>query len=253
MQRRSSKRPIRSKSSHVEHQIIEFNLLRRHITVLIDKVLFLRFLRNLHGRFWGITGISIMCLGFSICFAIRPELLSIETAFSDFGNDVRTAPYFAGSVFFAAYGMWRWQKYLKRTWKRGMPITGLIWLTVIGLYLIALMPVEWYTWPHRLHMAGVILAGLSMLATVVLDWLLTKPRPGHTNWRLLRTLSLVLIVSGGWLTLGSTNTFQWYNVSLLGETMMIGGYLLWIALKTYLGEGNRTAFSRLLKRVVFID
>jgi hypothetical protein len=93
-----------------------------HIHILMDKVLFLRFLRHLHGRFWGIVGISAMLIGFGICFIIRPDLLRISTAFSYFGNDVRTAPYFAGSVFFAAYGLWRWQQYLARTWKRAMPI-----------------------------------------------------------------------------------------------------------------------------------
>ena len=77
-----------------------FNFRGKKITVLLDKVLLFRFVRNLHGRFWGITGISFMILGFWVCFLIRPDMLVVSTAFSDFGNDVRTAPYFAGSVFF---------------------------------------------------------------------------------------------------------------------------------------------------------
>jgi hypothetical protein len=234
---------------------VNFTYKQRHIQVLLDKVLIFRFIRNLHGRFWGVTGISVMLIGFTICFLIRPDLLQISTAFSDFGNDIRTAPYFAGSVFFAAYGMWRWRNYLYRTWQRTMPVTGLITLTVLGLYLVALMPVSWRPIPYYIHMFGVILAGVSMLATVVFDSLLTKTRSGkHAYaWRIMRFLSFVLILSGGWLTLGSAEPFNWYNVSLLGECLLVGGYFVWISFKTYQGEGNRTVLARILKKMVFID
>jgi hypothetical protein len=226
-----------------------------HIHILMDKVLFLRFLRHLHGRFWGIVGISAMLIGFGICFIIRPDLLRISTAFSYFGNDVRTAPYFAGSVFFAAYGLWRWQQYLARTWKRAMPVTGLVTLTVIGLYIIALMPLSWGAVQYIVHMFGVTLAYGSMLATVIMDGLLTKTslRRDIRSWRLVRFISLVLILIGGWLTLGSVQGLGWYHVSLLGETMLLTGYLSWIVLKTYVGEGNRTILSRILKKIVLID
>lgn len=196
-----------------------------------------------------------MLMGFTICFLIRPDLILISTAFSDFGTDIRTAPYFSGSVFFAAYGLWRWRNYLYRTWKRTMPVTGLITLTIFGLYLVALMPVGWRPIPYYIHMFGVILAGAAILATVVIDGLLTKSRQSkHAPWwRLVRFVSFTLIISGGLLTLGSADPFNWYNVSLLGESLLLAGYFLWIALKTYEGEGNTTVLARILKKVVFID
>jgi multisubunit Na+/H+ antiporter MnhG subunit len=234
---------------------VNLSFQRWHIHILLDKVLFLRFLRHLHGRFWGIVGISVMMIGFSICFLIRPDMLHISTAFSHFGNDVRTAPYFAASVFFAAYGLWRWQRYLARTWKRAMPVTGLVTLTVIGLYIIALMPLSWGPVQYAVHMFGVALAYGSMLATVIMDGLLTRTslRRGIRSWRLVRFISLILILTGGWLTLGSAEAVNWYQVSLLGETMLLAGYLSWIILKTYVGEGNRTILSRILKKIVLID
>lgn len=234
---------------------VNLTIKHRRVRILLDKVLFLQFLRNLHGRFWGLAGISMMLFGFSVCFAIRPDMVSTSTAFSDFGNDVRTAPYFAGSVFFAAYGMWRWQKYLSRTWKRGRPVTGLISLTVFGLYLIALMPVSWTPWPYRVHMFGVILAGASMLATVVLDGLLTKIRPRRSlnTWRLVRFVAIIMIIGGGWITFGSTHVIGWYDIALVGEGLLLGGYLLWIVQKTYLGEGNRTVLAKIARKIVLID
>ena len=231
-----------------------FTFKRRRISLLLDKVLLFRFFRNLHGRFWGVSGLAIMIIGLAICFAIRPDLLTLSTAFSDFGNDVRTAPYFAGSVFIAAYGMWRWRNYLSHTWKRAMPVTGLITLTIFGMYVVALMPISWGHLPHRLHMIGFALAGMSMAATVVFDGLLSKVKPGSAErWRLARLVSLLLIITGGWLTYGSAELVGWYDISLLGESLMLSGYLLWVSLKTYQGEGNRTTLSKLLKNIILID
>jgi hypothetical protein len=222
------------------------------IRVLLDKVLVFRLLRGLHSRFWGIAGISMMSIGFAVCFAIRPDLRDVSTAFSDFGNDVRTAPYFAGSVFVGAYGMWRWRNYLARTWKRAMPVTGLLTLTILGLYIVALMPISWN---NQVHMGGMILAGISMLATVVADGLLSKPsaRNSRIHWRAVRVTSFSAIVVGGWLTFGSSELADWYDVALLGESLMLLGYLLWVGVKTYQGEGSRSQLSRSLRRIVLID
>ena len=221
------------------------------VRLLMDKVLIFQFFAKLHGRFWGVAGISMMSIGFAVCFAIRPDLRDISTAFSDFGNDVRTAPYFAGSVFIGAYGMWRWRNYLARTWKRTRPVTGLISLTILGLYIVALMPISWNS---RIHMGGMILTGFSMLATVVFDELLSKSsRRGHFPWRTIRITSFLLIVAGGWLTFGSADLVGWYNVALLGEAMMLLGYLLWVGVKTYQGEGNRSQLSKSLHKIVLID
>lgn len=240
------KQPVRS---------VQFTYRKHHIQVLLDKVLFFRFVKNLHGRFWGVTGVSVMLAGFAVCFMIRPELFSASAAFSDFGNDIRTAPYFAGSVFFAAYGMWRWRNYLYRTWQRAMPVTGLITLTVLGLYLIALMPVSWRPIPFYIHNFGVVLVGVSMLATVILDGLLTKTgkRKNAPLGRFMRFVSFVLIVGGGILIAGSTEWIEWFKLTLIGEVMLIAGYFIWLALKTLQGEGNRTILSRILKKVIFID
>jgi hypothetical protein len=231
---------------------LHFRYKNQTVRVLLDKVLIFRFLRGLHSRFWGIAGISMMSIGFAVCFAIRPDLRDISTAFSDFGNDVRTAPYFAGSVFVGAYGMWRWRNYLARTWKRAMPVTGLLTLTILGLYVVALMPLSWNS---QIHMGGMILAGVSMLATVVADGLLSKPSPRNSrmHWRAVRLTSFTTIVIGGWLTFGSSELAGWYDVALLGESLMLLGYLLWVGVKTYHGEGSRSQLSKALKRIVLID
>ncbi|MBA3758869.1 hypothetical protein H0X10_04570 [Candidatus Saccharibacteria bacterium] len=231
---------------------IKIKYKKQKIRVLLDKVLIFRFFSSLHGRFWGIAGISMMSLGFAICFAIKPELRDVSTAFSDFGNDVRTAPYFAGSVFVGAYGMWRWRNYLARTWKRTMPVTGLMTLTIFGLYIVALVPISWNS---DIHSFGLLLAGISMIATVVFDGLLSKPskRSRHIHWLAIRMSSLVLIVTGGWLTYGSSRLAGWYNVALLGECLMLLGYLLWVGVKTYQGEGNRSQLSKSVRRIVLID
>jgi len=238
-----------------KNKYLNFTFKRRHFRFLLDKVLIFRFMRKLHGRFWGVSGLSFMIVGFGVCFAIRPDLLTLSTAFSDFGNDVRTAPYFAGSVFVAAYGMWRWRNYLSRTWKRTMPVTGLITLTIMGLYLVALMPVSWGRVPHRIHMIGFGLTGVSMLLTVVMDSILSKGRRSQRQgqWRVVTITSFVLIVVGGWLTLGSAELVGWYNIALLGESLMLAGYLLWVSVKTYQGEGSRSTLSKLLKNIVLID
>jgi len=234
---------------------LKFTLRKRKIAVLLDSVLLFRYMQRLHGRFWGVAGLLGMFVGFSICFAIRPELRTWSTAFSDFGDDIRTAPYFCGAVFFAAYGLWRWRNYLRRTVKHGRPILGLITLTIIGLYLVALMPVSWYPVPHRIHVAGVTLAGISIVMTVVLDGLLSKTRKTrhHAAWRSLRLISFFAIIFGGWITFGSLHEIGWYDSAGLGELLMIGGYGLWIIIKTYHGDGGRTTISKVLRSFVLVD
>lgn len=243
----------RSRISHKKYWAFAYK--KRRFRVLLDRVMFLRFLRNIHGRFWGVTAIIGMMVGFGVCFAIQPEMLKPGTAFSEFGNDIRTAPYFSGTVFFTAYGLWKWRNYLSRTWKRAMPVTGLIFLTVLGLYLVALMPIGWKPIPYYIHLFGVSLAGLSMLATVILDGVLSKTRAGinNTYWRLWRFISVLSIILGGWLTLGSIEVLGWYDVDLIGESLMIFGYFVWILVKTYHGEGGRTLLSKFLKDFVLVN
>ncbi|HEX9153651.1 MAG TPA: hypothetical protein VF809_02420 [Candidatus Saccharimonadales bacterium] len=249
--------PKKKKSSKksVPVRTVNFIYKKRHVQVLLDKVLIFRLIRNLHGRFWGVAAISGMLFGFSVCFLIRPEMLSVSTAFSDFGNDIRTAPYFAGSVFFGAYGMWRWRNYLQRTWKHSRIVTGLVSLTMMGLYLIALMPVSWRPVPYYIHMFGVGLVGFSVLASVIIDGLLSKSKAGKNinSWRIVRLVSSVMIIVGGMLTFGSAEPMEWFKVPLLGEILLFFGYYIWIVLKTYQGEGNDTVLARILNKLVYID
>lgn len=246
-------RKTRPSSNKKSKRTINFIYKERKIQVLLDKVLIFRLVKNLHGRFWGIAAMSGMFLGFLVCFAIKPEAVSLSTAFSDFGTDTRTAPYFAGSVFFAAYGMWRWRNYLQRTWKRSRLVTSLISLTMMGLYLIALMPITWKPIPYYIHMSGVVIVGLSALATVIIDGLLTKASgKNRLSWAIVRAVSSIMIVCGGVLTFGSAEPFEWFHVSLLGEALLLNGYFAWVVLKTYQGEGNETVLARIVKKMVFV-
>lgn len=226
----------------------------KRLFVTLDKVLFFRTLQKLHGRFWGIAAISGMTIGLAICFAIRPDMLQISTAFSDFGRDVRTAPFFTGSMFFAAYGLWRWRNYLSRTVKRPGPVLILLSLTILGLYLVALMPVSWKPWPYRVHLFGFALAGLCMVLTVVADGLLTKTTKSKhpVSSRALRLLAIVLILVGGYITLGSTEVLGWYSLALLGESLILLGYSIWVYMKTIKGEGPRTRLSVLASKIIEI-
>ncbi len=235
-------------------RLLSFNYRKRHIDVLIDKVLIFRFIRDLHGRFWGIATIVVMTVGFTICFLIRPDLIKMDTALSDFANDFRTAPYFTVAIFFAAYGLWRWRNYLARSWKRRTPVTGLITLTIFGLYLVALMPEGWHPVPYYIHMFGLMLAGVTMLITVILDYLLTKTRKSRLRGfrRTVRFISVFLILVGGLITLGSANPIGWFNISLFGETLLLTGYFIWVTLKTYEGEGNESALYRILRKLVTV-
>lgn len=232
-----------------------FTFRKRQVSVLLDRVLLFRYIQRLHGRFWGIAGLIGMAVGFSICFAIRPELRTWSTAFSDFGTDIRTAPYFCGAVFFAAYGLWRWRNYLRRTVKHSRPILGLLTLTIIGLYLVVLMPISWKPVPYYIHLAGVSLAGVSIIATVVLDGLLSRTRQTKHlgSWRALRLISFTAMVAGGWITFGSIEGIGWYYSSGFGELLMVSGYGLWIIVKTYHGDGGRTTLSKMLHNFVLVD
>lgn len=234
---------------------LQIQLRKYKITVILDKVLLFQFFRRLHGRFWGIVGVNTMIAILFVSYLLRPELLSNNQPISMLGTDVRTAPYFAGAMFFASYGLWRWRRYLVRTLKRPRPLTWLVMVTIFGLYVVALMPLSWYPVGYRAHMIGMTLVGLSILATVIIDSLLTRAHPsaGALWWRMVRLSSVVLIVIGGYLTLVSTRELGWLQASLPGEIMMITGYSLWIYLKTYQGEGKRTRLSRLLKKIVLVD
>ena len=132
----------------------------------------------------------------------------------------------------------------------------LITFTILGLYIVALMPISWKPWPYRIHLIGMSIVGISAALTVVFDILLSKTRKGKVSAdiiRLIKMTSFMLIIVGGWLTLGSTEWLSWFYVALPGEIMMLSGYLIWVALKTYQGEDRRSRLSRLLKKVILVD
>lgn len=239
----------------VKNKIFKFSYKRRKVSVILDKVLIFRLMRRLHGRFWGITGITLATFILYVCYLIRPDLLAPNAAISQFGTDVRTAPYFAAAMFIASYGLWRWRNYLMRTLKRKHPVSLFILMTILGLYMVALSPISWYPVGYRIHMAGMILAGIGIMATVIADDLLSKiHNTSHLAlWRLTRAVSFILILVGGVLTFGSTSIIGWFDIVLIGELMMISGYAIWIYMKTYLGEGNRSQLSKILRRIVLVD
>ncbi len=248
-----AKKKTRKKPKTVPQYTLSYG--KKTIYFIADKVLIFRFMQRLRNELWGIAGVVIMTIGFAVCFAIRPDMRNWSTAFSDFGRDVRTAPYLAASLFFGAYGLWRWRSHLRRTLKRTRPITWLMSLTVLGLYVAALMPVAWEPWPYRIHIIGVTIAGLSMAATVVADTLLTKVKRSKTIllWRMHRLTSFLMIIIGGFITFGSISAINWFQLALLGELLMLLGYTSWIIDKTYRGEGSRTQLSKLLHKIVLVD
>ncbi|MCA9350204.1 hypothetical protein H6794_02290 [Candidatus Nomurabacteria bacterium] len=232
-----------------------FDFRHRRFTVLLDKVLAFRLIRRLHGRFWGVAAMIGLLSGLAVCYTIRPDLLSPSAAISDFGKDVKTAPYFAGAVFFSAYGLWRWRNYLARTLKRTRPIIPLITLTIIGLYLVALMPISWKPWPYKVHIFGVILAGTCMALTVIFDVLMSKTRRSHnaSRTRIIKLFCVILIIVGGVVTLGSAEIVGRFQLALVGEVAMLLGYGSWVILKTYQGEDPRSSLSKQLKKIVLVN
>lgn len=238
-----------------KNQYIKLTYKKTRIKLLLDKVLIFRFIRQLHGRFWGVAAIGGFVAGLAICFLIRPDMLVVSTAFSDFGNDVRTAPYFAGSVFFAAYGLWRWRNYVARTLKHSSIFYYLLSITILGLYMVALMPVSWRPWPYRLHLIGFAMTGGSIAILVISDGLISKTRRTKRLgwWRLIRVVSFLLIISGGIITFGSVPAISWYDYALIGESMMLTGFGLWVVFKTYLGEGAQSRLSIIARKIGLLD
>ncbi len=234
----------------------KFKLKSKKIQVVADKVLLLRMMRRLHGRFWGIFGLIMLELGLLVCFLIRPELRSLSTAFSDFGTDIQTAPFFIGGVFAAAYGMWRWRNYVSRTFKNPGIITLLITLIIIGLYMIVFMPVGINDTIDRMHYLGFAIAGAGMALTVLVDLILRKTRKGkhYRKWQVLRLISLGFIIIGLTITLLSAERFDFdMDISLVGESMLLVGFGMWVMIKTYQGEGARSNISKMINKVLIIQ
>ncbi|MCA9348885.1 hypothetical protein KC878_01940 [Candidatus Saccharibacteria bacterium] len=228
----------------------------KRIVIVIDKILLLRAAKKLHGRFWGITGLLGIVIGFTACFLIEPSFLKLNSAFSDFSRDTRTAPYFAGSIFLGAYGLWRWRNYLARTFKKPGVIVSLISLTILGLYVVALLPLAWGNGrAYHLHMYGFSLVGLSMALTVFADTLLRKTKKSRNirKWQVIRFFSLACILVGGVITALSTEINNILGLALVGESLILFGYGIWVITKTYQGEGPSSRLSQILNRVIVVE
>ena len=228
----------------------------RKIQLVLDKVLLLRLMRRLEGRFWGIFGLLLLNAALAVCFLLRPDLQSFSTAFSDFGTDIQTAPFFITGVFGAAYGLWRWRNYVSKSFKNPGIITLLLTLIIIGLYLVVFMPVGLTDTIDRLHYFGFAVAGVAMALTVVADLLLRRTRRSKKfrQWRAIRVLSLVMIILGFTITLLSADRFNYdLDISLVGEALLLWGFGLWVIVKTYQGEGTRSGISKLLNKVLIVQ
>ncbi len=99
------------------------------------------------------------------------------------------------------------------------------------------------------------MVGSGMAAAVVVDSLLSKTRRSHSapSWKIARGVAFFSIILGGWITYGSNSRVRWYDLSLVGESLMLFGFAVWVHLKTYQGDGNRSRLSQALKKFVLID
>ncbi len=234
----------------------KFRLSSHRLIVVADKILLIRLLRSLNGRFWGVFGLFVLYVSLAICFSIRPELRVWSTAFSDFGTDIKTTTIFSFGLFVCGYGLWRWRNYLVQSSKT----TGLVLISltaiIIGAYLVALMPININDRIDDLHYFGFFLGGGGMIATVMVDMLLRKVKKGGNRmyWQLLRFVSLLLIVAGLVVTLLSHQRFGGkMDHALLGELLVLSGFGLWVVIRTIQGEGVKTNFSRVLGKVLIVD
>ena len=228
----------------------------KHIQLVADKILLLRLMKKLNGRFWGIYGLVMLQASIALCFYLQPELQEISTAFSDFGTTAKTAPYFTAGLFAAAYGLWRWRNYLSKSSKHPELITLSITAVIVGLYMVAFLPLNINDTVDSLHYLGFAIAGIGMVVTVLVDLLLRKTRKGRHKvwWQAIRVFCLLLIGAGITITMLSaerlTDTLE---LALLGEGMLLIGFSLWVMARTYQGEGVQTGFSRALSKVIIID
>ncbi len=232
-----------------------FTFRSRKIQVIVDKLLLLQFFRRIHGRYWGIFGLLALSVLLGVCFLIKNEPVDWTMMISKFGTDTKTIPYFTAGLFIGAYGLWRWRNYLNRTTTSPGVITTLITLTIVGLYLVAFMPLGWTHTVETLHYFGFALAGISMALTVLADIALVKTRKSKNQrkWQIIRMFSMVLIVTGLVITLLSSNRMDnILSIALVGELAILLGYAIWIITKTYQGEGRKTGASKILNKLVII-
>jgi hypothetical protein len=234
----------------------KFKIRSKQIQLVIDKILLLKLMRELNGRFWGLFSLIMLDISLILCFYIRPELRDISTAFSEFGTYAETAPYFTAGLFAGAYGLWRWRNYISRSSKNPGLVTLLLTIIIISFFMIAFSPLGLNNTVDLFHYFGFGLAGIGMILTVVADLLFRKTKEGKHkfSWQLVRILSLLMIVFGGVITVLSSEKFGYeLGKSLLGESLVLTGFGIWVLTRTYQGEGVQTGFAKILHKVLIIE
>ena len=233
----------------------KITLRSKHIVVVADKFLLLKLFKKLNGRFWGLYGLFFMTAMLMLCFYLTPELVDLSTAFSDFALTAKTAPYFTIGLFVGAYGLWRWRNYLQTSSEHPEFMSLSITAIIVGLYMVAFLPLDINDTVDTLHYYGFALVGLGMIATVLFDLFMRKVRKSKHKlwWQSIRVFCLILIVAGLVVTFLSADRFgPIIDYSLVGELLIAAGFSMWVFARTYQGEGVESGFSKTLSKVLII-
>lgn len=234
----------------------KFKIRSKKIQLVADKFLLLKLMRKLNGRFWGLYSLIVLNSALALCFYIKPELREISTAFSDFGTYPETAPYFTAGLLAVGYGLWRWRNYISRSSKNPSLVTLFLTLVIVSFFMMAFLPIGLNDTVDSLHYFAFGLAGVSVVLTVFADLLFRKTRKGkhQLKWQLVRILSILMITVGGVITVFSAEKFgSVLELALLGETLVLLGFSVWVAARTYQGEGVQSGFSKILHKVLIIE
>lgn len=234
----------------------KFKLKSKKIQLVADKILLFKLFKKLNGRFWGVYGVVIFSIFMLISFVILPDSRNVSTALSDFGTDIRTAPLFTAALFFAGYGLWKWRNYLAASSKTPSLVTLSITGIIVGLYMIAFLPVGVNDTVEMLHYFGFGIAGFFMVVSVLVDLLLRKTKKGKSQrkWQIIRIASLVLIISGVVVTFLSADRFgSLLTHALIGEGLILLGFATWVIARTYQPEGLQSGFSKVLNKIIIVE
>ena len=118
------------------------------------------------------------------------------------------------------------------------------------------MPLGWTHRVTEIHYTGFLIAGISMMGTVIVDMLLYKTLDNKykRHWQALRLVSVLLILTGLVVTsLSSTALNEFLKLGLVGEISILAGYTLWVFIKTYQGDCPDSVLSGLLNKIADID
>jgi len=132
----------------------------------------------------------------------------------------------------------------------------MITLTILGLVIVTFMPLDWTHKVTEIHYTGFLIAGLSMMGTVIVDMLLYKTLDNKhkRHWQALRLVSVLLILVGLMVTTLSSVPFnEILKLGLVGEISILVGYTTWVFIKTYQGDCPDSVLSGFLNKITDID